>query len=136
MESIKVLVADDNDLSRMIAVNILSRQADFEIVGQADSGVEAITYTYLMSPDLVFLDAGLRGIGAVEVAKWIKKFTPGTKIVLIDHAGPKSNNKREGHEEIDGYISAGNLEHELPALFEQFKNGQSIRILTSGTIVM
>src|ERR1041385_6142979 len=95
MESIKVLVADDNDLSRMTAVNILSRQVDFEIVGQADSGVEAITYTYLMSPDLVFLDAGLRGIGAVEVAKWIKKFTPATRIVLIDHSGPKSNRSEE-----------------------------------------
>src|ERR1041385_6250 len=113
MESIKVLVADDNDLSRMTAVNILSRQVDFEIVGQADSGIEAITYTYLMSPDLVFINAGIRGIGAVEVARWIKKFTPATRIVVIDRNGFETHNKREGNEEFDECISAGNLEKGL-----------------------
>ena len=54
--SIRILLVDDHTLFRSGLKALLSRQADFEIVGEASDGLEGVKLAEQLKPDLVLLD--------------------------------------------------------------------------------
>jgi two-component system LytT family response regulator len=66
---VKALVVDDEPLGRERVRALLEREADVEVVGEAEDGVEAVVAIRSLAPDLVFLDVQmpeLDGFGVVE----------------------------------------------------------------------
>ncbi|MDQ0646204.1 two-component system response regulator DesR [Microbacterium natoriense] len=53
---IRILVADDQSLIRHSIAAILSYEADFDVVGEASTGVEAVQLAHTLAPDLVLMD--------------------------------------------------------------------------------
>jgi two-component system nitrate/nitrite response regulator NarL len=99
MEPIKVLVVDPHVLFRIGVVSLLRRQTDFEVVGEALDGAQAVEYAQSLEPDIVLMDTQVPGIGALEAAHRIKKILPQVKIVLLTSA--------EQDEELVQAITAG-----------------------------
>lgn len=67
--SVRVLIVDDEALARQRVRRLLQNEADVEIVGEAESGHEAVTMIRELQPDLVCLDVqmpGLDGFGVLE----------------------------------------------------------------------
>jgi DNA-binding NarL/FixJ family response regulator len=64
---IRILVADDHPVVRDGLVAMLGTQADFEIAGEATTGLEVIEQVAALAPDVVLLDLELPGIDGVEV---------------------------------------------------------------------
>ena len=124
MTSLKVLIVGEDNHSRTTIMDILSHEPSFEVIAQADTVVEAITYTYLMYPDLVFLQMGTPGLSAADVSNWIKRFAPGTKIVFLSRSVVAPADDIAPSSEPDSYISTGRLAQELPPFLEKFKGGQ------------
>lgn len=83
MEKIKILVVDDHNLVRDGIIAMLSSNADFEIVGEASDGEEAINKAYLIQPDIILMDIILPGINGVESARIIKSKLPKIKILFL-----------------------------------------------------
>lgn len=80
---IKLLIVDDQELFREGLLTLLSIQNDFEIVGQASSGEEALLAATKTSPDVILMDLRMSGIGGVEATKRIIQQHPRIKIIAL-----------------------------------------------------
>lgn len=67
--SIRVVVADDQDLVRTGLVMILDAQPDLEVVGEAADGLAALDLATRLSPDVILVDIRMPGLDGVEVTR-------------------------------------------------------------------
>lgn len=68
---IKVLVVDDHPIVRSGVVGLLETEVDFEVVGEATSGEEAIALAENVAVHVVLMDLRMPGIGGVEATRRI-----------------------------------------------------------------
>ena len=67
--SIRVVVADDQDLVRTGLVMILGAQPDIEVVGEAADGIQAIEVATRLRPDVLLVDIRMPGLDGIEVTR-------------------------------------------------------------------
>ena len=69
MNTLRVIVVDDEQLAREELCYQLEQLGDIEVIGQAGHGLEAISAVERLEPDLVFLDIQMPGLTGFEVAR-------------------------------------------------------------------
>jgi len=79
----RLLLVDDHAVVRSGLRMLLEPEADFEIVGEAASGREALKAVAESLPDIVLMDIGLPDISGIEAAAEIKRLRPETAIVAL-----------------------------------------------------
>jgi two-component system response regulator NreC len=79
----RLLLVDDHAVVRSGLRMLLEPEADFEIVGEAASGREALKAVAETRPDIVLMDIGLPDISGIEAAAEIKRLRPETAIVAL-----------------------------------------------------
>ena len=67
--SIRVVVADDQDLVRTGLVMILGAQPDIDVVGEAADGIQALEVARRLRPDVLLVDIRMPGLDGVEVTR-------------------------------------------------------------------
>lgn len=86
---LRIVIADDDPLlGRMLQAH-LSERADFEVVGLAANGREAIMLADELEPDLVLLDVSMPVLDGIDAARIIRQRASPPTVVLItgdDHA--------------------------------------------------
>ena len=83
MAKIRVLLADDHHLFREGLSNILNAQPDFQVIGEAEDGLEAIIKARELLPDLILMDVGMPGCDGLEATQRIKRESPSVTIVML-----------------------------------------------------
>jgi len=83
MEAIKILIADDHPVVREGLFAMLSREHEFEVVGEAKDGVEAVDKAKKLSPDIVLMDLRMPELDGVEAMEQIKSAKPDTKFIIL-----------------------------------------------------
>lgn len=78
-----VLLVDDHKIMRDGIKAILSRGEEFRVVGEAESGPDAVQCVKRLHPDLVLMDIGLPGLNGVETTVEILRCHPECKIVIL-----------------------------------------------------
>lgn len=81
MSRIRTLVVEDQPIARDRLVELLSAEPDVEVVGAADSGLEAVEAIRRLSPDLVFLDLQIPELDGFGVIAEIGRAMPLTIFV-------------------------------------------------------
>jgi DNA-binding NarL/FixJ family response regulator len=81
--TVRVLVADDQAPFRRAARSVVAATREFELVGEATSGEEAVALVESLRPDLVLMDIAMAGIGGIEAAGAIRAAHPETVTVLV-----------------------------------------------------
>ncbi len=84
-----VLVCDDAIFMRTMISDILS-QAGFEVVGEAESGVQAVEKYRELKPDLVTMDIVMPDMGGIEAVREICKADPEARILMCSAMGQQA----------------------------------------------
>ena len=82
-EQITLLVVDDHLLVRQGILAFLDVQPDLVVLGEADSGEEAVCKAAELAPDVVLMDLIMPGIGGVEATRRVKQANPRTQIIVL-----------------------------------------------------
>lgn len=83
MEKIRILLADDNPVVREELSALLNLEEDFEVVGVAADGVEAVEKAEELSPQLVLMDVKMPRMDGLVATRELKKRYPNMHIVLL-----------------------------------------------------
>ena len=80
---IRCVLVDDHALLRQGVRRILQDEPDFEVVGEASDGGEALKIVIQQRPSLVLMDIGMPGPSSFDTAQQIQKASPQTKVVFL-----------------------------------------------------
>jgi DNA-binding NarL/FixJ family response regulator len=83
MSKIRIVLADDHHMFRTAITNLLRKELDFEIIGEASTGSEAIRLTQQWKPDVVIMDIRLPDIDGIEATKSIIATLPEARILAL-----------------------------------------------------
>ena len=83
MTTIKIFVADDHPLFLKGLKDTLAEEADFETIGSALNGQEALRHIIRLQPDVAILDLDMPLMNGVEVAKTLLEKRTNIKIVIL-----------------------------------------------------
>src|SRR5262245_36927660 len=78
-----VLLVDDHKIMRDGIKTILERTPDFHVVGEAETGPDAISQSKKLHPDLVLMDIGLPGMNGIEATTEVLRHCPSTKVMIL-----------------------------------------------------
>ena len=83
MPKIKILIADDHEIVRQGLRAALEAEPDMTIVGEAQSGRQALVVAREQQPDVVLLDVKLGDMEGTEVCARILQINPGTTVIML-----------------------------------------------------
>ncbi|MBK8902495.1 MAG: response regulator transcription factor [Anaerolineaceae bacterium] len=126
-EIIRIAIADDHDMLRKGISAFLDTNPDFELVGEATTGIEAIELCMASQPDIVLMDLYMPEMDGVAAIKAIKKAFPNIQIIALSSFSERDLIQSALEAGANGYllknVSAGKL-------------AESIRIAHSGIATM
>jgi DNA-binding NarL/FixJ family response regulator len=83
LASIRVLVVDDFKPFREFVRSTLAERPEWEVIGEASDGPEAVQKAVELKPDLILLDLGLPTMNGIEVARRFRELVPDAKIIFF-----------------------------------------------------
>ncbi len=82
-QPIRLLLVDDHEMVRNGVRAFFEAHPDFEVVGEAASGAEAVEQAARLVPDVVLMDLIMPGMDGVEATRQVKKVSPRSQIVVL-----------------------------------------------------
>ena len=83
MQPTKTLIVDDHALFRQGVRNAIEREGEFEVVGEAEDGTEALAKARELKPDLILMDIHMPHGNGLEAVSAIKGELPGVRIIML-----------------------------------------------------
>lgn len=83
MPPIKLLVADDHKLFRQGLVSLFEARPDFEVVGEAIDGEEAVSKALQLKPDVILLDMRMPVMSGIEALGAILAHDPQANVIIL-----------------------------------------------------
>jgi NarL family two-component system response regulator LiaR len=83
MDKIRILIADDHTLVREGTRERLEREEDFEVVGEAADGEEAVRLAQQLKPNVAIIDIAMPNLNGIEATKQIKTNQPTTSVLVL-----------------------------------------------------
>jgi DNA-binding NarL/FixJ family response regulator len=83
MDSIHILIADDQAITRSGLRTLLESVPELEIVGEATNGAEVIELATSLQPDVILMDLRMPGINGIEATRRIHRTSPHIGILVV-----------------------------------------------------
>jgi len=82
-ETIRVVIADDHAVVREGTRQLLEREGDIAVVGEAANGLEAVALVAALQPDVAIIDISMPVMGGIEATERIKAARPSTAVLIL-----------------------------------------------------
>lgn len=124
-EPIHILLADDHSVMRTGLRLVLERQADFQVVGEASDGREAIALAQQHRPEVVVMDVTMPNLNGIEAARQISTAQPETNIVMLSMHSDEAYVLRALKAGARGYLLKESAESDLIAAIRAVHSGKA-----------
>lgn len=98
-EPVRIVVVDDHVLFRRGLIGLLSEMKNFEVVGEASNGIEALKVIVDQCPDIVLLDVNMPEMGGVQTLSEMKEAGIQSRVLMLTIS--------QNDEDLIGSIRAG-----------------------------
>jgi DNA-binding NarL/FixJ family response regulator len=78
-----LVIAEDHTILREGLKALFTSQPDFEVVGEAEDGIQAIRCVQTYAPDIILMDLSMPKLNGLEAIKEVKRLNPATKIIVL-----------------------------------------------------
>jgi len=116
--TIRILVVDDHPIVRQGLKTLLEGHSDWQVVGEASDGAEAIEKAKDLTPDVMVLDVTMPRMNGLEACRLLRRLSPDLEILFVtQHDSPQM--MREALEAgARGYVVKSNAARDLLAAVE------------------
>lgn len=111
--SANLFIVDDHPVFRAGLKTILMTESDFTIIGEAQSGEEAIEKLKTISPDIIVMDINMPGKDGIETTREIRKENKNLKIILLTMYSDEAYLKEGLNAGAQGYVLKRAVDTEL-----------------------
>jgi DNA-binding NarL/FixJ family response regulator len=112
-ETVRILVADDQDAVRKRVIATLVSRQGFEICAEAANGLEAVERAKQSKPDLIVLDITMPELNGLDAARRIRSFLPDTPILILSVHKGKQLMEEARKIGVRGYVTKGEAVQKL-----------------------
>lgn len=113
MSQVRILLADDHALVRHGLRRILESRAEFSVVAEAGSGVEAVELARHHQPELAILDVTMKGLNGLEALSQIRRQCPSVIVIMLSMHSDERYVIRALKEGARGYVLKDCVEDQL-----------------------
>ena len=126
IECIRIMVVDDHPVFLEGLLAILSSEPEFEFVGEATTGAEAIAMAEVLQPDLVLMDINLPDISGIEATREILKTSPHIGVLMLSMIDDDVSVFAAMQAGARGYLLKGARKKEIVRALFAAANGEAI----------
>jgi len=83
LETLRIFIAEDHPLFRKGVISLLSSVPDFEVVGEATTGEEAVVRAAQLQPDVVLMDLQMPKVNGIEATRRILQESPSVRVLVV-----------------------------------------------------
>jgi len=117
----RILIADDHHLIRRGVAELLSKEAGWEICGEATDAAQALQKASELNPDLVLLDISMPEGSGLEAARRIRQEIPHVRILMMSHHDATQFEQTAIDSGADGCIDKARLALDLIATIKSLQ---------------
>lgn len=133
MKRIRVLIADDHPVVRAGLQGMLASQPDFELVGEAATGKEAVTLAAQLLPDVVLMDLRMAEMDGAAATAQIQTQQPKTPVLVLTTYDTNADILRAIDAGATGYLLKDTPRDELFAAIRSVAQGKAVLAPTVAT---
>jgi len=125
MKRITVLLAEDHMIVREGFRKMLELDTDFEVVGEAKDGRQAVTLVKKYRPDVVLMDIAMPLLNGLEATRQILKAVPCTKILILSAHNDDAYVHNATEAGAMGFLIKQTSSHEVCRAIREIQNGKT-----------
>ena len=91
---LRVLLADDHMVVRMGIASVVAYAGGMEVVGEVDTGLDAVKLAHELKPDVVLMDLQMPELSGAEATAQIRAQDPGVKVLVLTSFGTSAELKK------------------------------------------
>jgi DNA-binding NarL/FixJ family response regulator len=125
MNKLRVLLGDDHKIIRAGLRLFVNEQADMEVVGEADDGVEAVRLTLQLRPDVVVMDISMPKLDGLKATRKLKELCPEVKVLTLTRHTDDGYLQQLLQAGTNGYLLKQSAPNELVRAIHAVVNGKA-----------
>src|SRR5689334_664738 len=123
MKRITVLLADDHQMVREGFRSLLKHERDLEVVGEAETGRQAVALVKKLLPDVVVMDIAMPLLNGLEATRQIRKDSPATRIIMLSAHNDDAYVEQAIELGAGGFLLKQTSSHELARAIREVQKG-------------
>ncbi len=125
MKKITVLLADDHALMREGCRMMLEFEEDFEVIGEARDGRQAVELARRLHPDVTLMDIAMPSLNGLEATRQIRHACPATKVLMYSGHGDDAYVQTATESGAAGFILKQNPARDVCRAIRQVHRGKT-----------
>ncbi len=125
-QTLRILLVDDHPLFRKGVRSLIETHAEFQVIGEAGNGCDAIEMTKLTRPDVIFMDIDMPKVNGLEATRLIKKEFPQTSIIILTVSDYDSALFEAIKSGASGYLLKNLEPADLFSTLEKIQQGEAV----------
>jgi DNA-binding NarL/FixJ family response regulator len=125
MKKITVLLAEDHQLVREGFRSLLKHDRDLEVVGEAETGRQAVQMTRKLRPEVVVMDIAMPLLNGLEATRQIRKDFPGTQVLILSAHGDDAYVEQAASVGASGFLLKQTSSNELATAIRKVQEGKT-----------
>jgi DNA-binding NarL/FixJ family response regulator len=125
MTKLRVLLADDHNVMREGLRMVVERDANMEVVGEADNGAAAVKLAQELKPDVVVMDISMPGLNGLKATEILGAVAPNARVLILTRHSDGSYVQQLLRSGASGYVLKQSASDELVHAIKRVALGQA-----------